>query len=172
MANYTKTTIGKENRIELHEKLSLTGAEISLNELPAGANVPFVHSHKENEEIYGILSGNGKAIIDGEEISLSTGDWLKIAPAAKRQLFASDVSGITYICIQVKENSLEHFTAEDAVIGKLKVFICKNAQFPISRELCISFFFNFTISLFFKQELLDFKWRQINLSTIISLIFV
>ena len=31
---------GKENRIELHEKLSLTGAEISLNELPAGANVP------------------------------------------------------------------------------------------------------------------------------------
>ena len=70
MANYTKTTIGKENRIELHEKLSLTGAEISLNELPAGANVPFVHSHKENEEIYGILSGNGKAIIDGEEISL------------------------------------------------------------------------------------------------------
>ena len=80
MANYTKTTIGKESRIELHEKLSLTGAEISLNELPAGTNVPFVHSHKENEEIYGILSGNGKAIIDGEEISLSTGDWLKIAP--------------------------------------------------------------------------------------------
>ncbi len=62
MTNYTKTTIGKENRIELHEKLSLTGSEISLNELPAGANVPFVHSHKENEEIYGILSGNGKAI--------------------------------------------------------------------------------------------------------------
>ena len=89
MANYTKTTIGKENRIELHEKLSLTGAEISLNELPAGANVPFVHSHKENEEIYGILSGNGKAIIDGEEISLSTGerDWLKIAPARESVSF-------------------------------------------------------------------------------------
>ncbi len=66
---------------------------------------------------HGILSGNGKAIIDGDEISLSTGDWLKIAPAAKRQFFASDISGITYICIQVKENSLEHFTAEDAVIG-------------------------------------------------------
>ena len=117
MANYTKTTIGKENRIELHKKLSLTGAEISLNELPAGANVPFVHSHKENEEIYGILSGNGKAIIDGEEISLSNGDWLKIATAAKRQYFASEFSEITFICIQVIEYSLEHFTAEDAVIG-------------------------------------------------------
>ena len=117
MANYTKTTIGKENRIELHEKLSLTGAKIRLKELPARSNILFVHSHKENEEIYGILSGNGKAIIDGEEISLSTGDWIKIAPAAKRQFFASDISGITYICIQVKENSLKHFTAEDAVIG-------------------------------------------------------
>ena len=82
-------------------------------------NINHVRSipRKENEEIYGILSGNGKAIIDGEEISLSTGDWLKIAPAAKRQFFASDISGITYICIQVKENSLKHFTAEDAVIG-------------------------------------------------------
>ena len=61
MANYTKTTIGKESRIELHEKLSLTGAEISLNELPAGANVPFVHSHKENEEIY-MIAGTARSM--------------------------------------------------------------------------------------------------------------
>lgn len=117
MANYTKTTIGKEGRVELHEKLALTGAEISVNELPAGAGVPFVHSHKENEEIYGVLAGKGKAVIDGEEVSLAAGDWLRIAPAAKRQFSAAGDSGITYICIQVKENSLEHFTADDAVIG-------------------------------------------------------
>ena len=117
MANYTKTTVSKESRSELHEALALTGAEISLNELPAGTGVPFVHSHKENEEIYGILSGKGKVVIDGEEISLAAGDWLKIAPAAKRQFFAASGSGITYICIQVKENSLEHFTATDAVMG-------------------------------------------------------
>lgn len=116
MANYTKTTVNNENRTELHEKLALTGAEISLNSLPAGSNVPFIHSHKQNEEIYGILSGRGKAVIDGEEISLSAGDWLKIAPIAKRQFFAANDSEITYICIQVKENSLEHFTADDAEI--------------------------------------------------------
>ena len=73
MANYTKMTVGKENRTELHEKLALTGAEISLNTLPAGANVPFVHSHKANEEIYGVLSGKGKVVIDGEEIPLLPG---------------------------------------------------------------------------------------------------
>ena len=116
MKNYTKTNIGNEGRTELHEKLSLTGAEISVNRLPAGAGVPFVHSHKNNEEIYGILSGKGKAVIDGEEIELFTGDWLKVAPSAKRQFFAADNSEITYVCIQVKENSLGGFTADDAVV--------------------------------------------------------
>lgn len=74
------------------------------------------HSHKNNEEIYGILSGKGKAVIDGEEIELATGDWLKVSPAAKRQFFAANDSGLMYVCIQVKENSLECFTADDAVI--------------------------------------------------------
>lgn len=117
MKNYTKTNIENEARTELHEKLSLTGAEISINQLPQGASVPFVHSHKQNEEIYGILSGKGKVIIDDEEIELTAGDWLKIAPKAKRQFFAANDSEISFVCIQVKENSLSGFTADDAVIG-------------------------------------------------------
>ncbi len=116
MTNYTKVNIGNEPRIELHDTLSLTGAEVSINSLPAGASVPFVHFHKNNEEIYGILSGNGKAIIDGEEIVLTSGDWLKVSPAAKRQFFAASDSVISYICIQVKENSLDTYTMSDAEV--------------------------------------------------------
>ena len=63
MTNYAKTNIGNEGRVELHEALSLTGAEISINNLPAGANVPFVHSHKTNEEVYGILSGKERKLL-------------------------------------------------------------------------------------------------------------
>ena len=99
MTNYEKITVGNEGRVELHDQLKLTGAEVSINQLPAGAGVPFVHSHTNNEEIYGILAGKGKAILDGEEVDLAAGD-----------------SGITYLCIQVKENSLGGFTAEDAVV--------------------------------------------------------
>lgn len=116
MKNYEKTNIGDGGRTELHEKLALTGAEISIDQLPAGANVPFVHSYKDNEEIYGVISGKGKVIIDNEEITLNTGDWIKISPAAKRQFFAAKDSSISFICIQVKENSLGGFTADDAVI--------------------------------------------------------
>lgn len=116
MSNYTKTNVGNEGRAELHETLSLTGAEVSINSLPAGASVPFVHSHKNNEEIYGVIAGKGTAIIDRDTIEITAGDWLKISPTAKRQFFAASDSSITYIYIQVKENSLDGFTADDAII--------------------------------------------------------
>lgn len=116
MKNYVKTNIGNEGRVELHETLGLTGAEVSINQLPAGAGVPFVHSHKQNEEIYGILSGKGSVVLDGETVQLTAGDWLKVSPAAKRQFSAAADTGMTFICIQVKEHSLAGFTADDAVV--------------------------------------------------------
>ena len=116
MTNYTKTNIGNEGRTELHEKLMLTGAEVSVNQLPAGAGVPFVHAHKHNEEIYGVLSGKGTIVIDGEAVPLAAGDWLRVAPAARRQISAAGDEGIRFICIQVKENSLGGYTAGDAII--------------------------------------------------------
>ena len=116
MANFNKVSVASDARTELHDKLSLTGAEISINNLPAGAGVPFVHSHKNNEEIYAILTGKGKAVIDGETVELAAGDWIHISPAAKRQFFASEDTAISFACIQVKENSLEGYTKDDAVI--------------------------------------------------------
>lgn len=116
MSNFSKVTVSEGARTELHDKLSLTGAEISVNSMPAGACVPFVHSHRNNEEIYAVLSGKGKAVIDGETVELSAGDWLRVSPSAKRQFFAAEDSPICYICIQVKENSLEGYTRDDAIV--------------------------------------------------------
>ncbi len=116
MANFNKVSVTQDARTELHDKLFLTGAEVSINHLPAGACVPFVHAHKKNEEIYVILSGKGKAVIDGETIELEMGDWLRISPAAKRQFSAAEDVAISYACIQVKENSLEEYTKDDAIV--------------------------------------------------------
>lgn len=116
MANYNKISIKEDARAELHDTLGLTGAEISVNMLPAGVGVPFVHAHKQNEEIYAILDGKGYAVIGGEKITLSAGDFVRVSPAAKRQFFASDDTAIKYMCIQVKENSLEGYTMTDAVL--------------------------------------------------------
>ena len=40
--------IASLGRVVLHDALALTSAEVSINELPAGASVPFVHAHKNN----------------------------------------------------------------------------------------------------------------------------
>ena len=117
MKNYSKVNVPTdEARVELHDKLQLTGAEVSVNTLPAGAGVPFVHSHTKNEEIYAILAGKGKAVIDGDEVDLNAGDWIRIAPEGKRQFSAASDSSVTYACIQVKAGSLEGYTANDAVM--------------------------------------------------------
>ena len=118
MANFNKVSVANEARTELHDKLQLTGAEVSVNNLPAGASVPFVHYHKKNEEIYFITAGRGKAVIDGETVELKAGDWLRISPVARRQFFAAENEGISYVCIQVKENSLEEYTNTDGVVEK------------------------------------------------------
>lgn len=116
MKNYDKITIAEGARTELHDGLRLTGAEISVNALPAGAGVPFVHSHKQNEEIYIVLEGKGTAVIDGETVALKANDCLRVSPSAKRQFSASSDSALKYVCIQVKANSLDSYTASDAVI--------------------------------------------------------
>ena len=116
MANFEKVSVETGARVELHDLLSLTGAEISVNSLSAGAGVPFVHSHKKNEEIYGVLSGKGRAVLDGETVELTAGDWVRVSPAAKRQFSAAADSGIRFICVQARENSLEGYTMDDAVV--------------------------------------------------------
>lgn len=116
MKNYSILNEINEPRVELHDKLGLTGSEISINNIPAGACVPFVHYHKENEEIYFVFEGKGKMIIDEEEVVLKKGDFLKVLPNAKRQIFASNDMGISFICIQTKQNSLDAYTKTDAVL--------------------------------------------------------
>lgn len=116
MSNFMKVSSENAPRVELHNKLGLTGAEISINTIQAGEGLPFIHSHKQNEEIYYVIDGSGKAVIDNEEIDIVTGDWIRISPIAERQFFASKDNSLSYVCIQVKENSLENFTANDAII--------------------------------------------------------
>lgn len=115
MAKYNKVSVGAADRVELHDQLELTGAEISINVLPAGVGVPFFHAHKLNEEIYIILEGRGHMTLDGETVEVAANDFVRVSPAVKRQIAAAD-EAMKYLCVQVKENSLEAYTVADAVI--------------------------------------------------------
>lgn len=121
--NYKLATIGniqEVSRVELHDQLALTGAEVSINALPAGVSVPFVHAHKRNEEIYVILDGKGMLYIDGEELEIKAGDVLRIDPAGERCIKADAQSPIRFICVQAEAKSLVQFTRNDGIACESK----------------------------------------------------
>ena len=107
---------GMTEKIFLREQLGLTSCEVSFGALPAGQEVPFLHAHKENEEIYVFLRGNGVFLIDGQDVAVCEGSVIKVAPAGKRGLKAGNAD-LIYACVQAKENSLKQATMDDGIIG-------------------------------------------------------
>ncbi len=106
------------SRTELHELLSLTGTEVSINNLLAGVSIPFVHAHTNNEELYIVLSGKGSFFVDGEEFLISEGDCLRVDPKGERCLKAADDSALRYLCIQSRAGSLQGYTMSDGIISE------------------------------------------------------
>ncbi|WHN16463.1 hypothetical protein QMK11_09005 [Campylobacter jejuni] len=47
-------------------------------------------------------------VLDGEKILVNKGDVIRVKPEVKRQFFAKSV--LNFICVQVKEHSLEQWT--------------------------------------------------------------
>ena len=118
--NYKVISSKDSPRRVFHDELNLTGCEVSINHLKAGDSVPFVHSHKQNEEVYIVLEGSGVLYIDGEEFEVNGGDILRIDPDGKRCFKANSNSGLKYICIQCKAGSLEQFSYGDGELNSEK----------------------------------------------------
>jgi mannose-6-phosphate isomerase-like protein (cupin superfamily) len=121
--NYQATSVGDiqaKGRVTLHDEIGLTGSEISINELPPGVSVPFVHSHKRNEEVYIVVSGKGRFHVDGDEFEVAEGSVVRVDPAGQRCITADGQTPIRYVCIQTEARSLVQFTEGDGVILEAK----------------------------------------------------
>jgi len=121
--NYQATSVGDiqaKGRVTLHKELALTGSEVSINELPPGVSVPFVHSHKRNEEIYIVVKGKGRFYVDGDEFEVAEGSVIRVDPAGQRCITADSQTPIRYVCIQTEAKSLVQFTEADGVILETK----------------------------------------------------
>jgi mannose-6-phosphate isomerase-like protein (cupin superfamily) len=101
-----KYFIGKE--------LGLTGCEVSLNRLPAGKGMPFVHTHRKNEELYIVLGGNGTFYVDGDEFPVCEGSLVRVAPEGERAWQAGS-EDLYFICVQAEAGSLTQATLEDGM---------------------------------------------------------
>ena len=101
--NYKKTTVDYKNLPEwvtfLRKNLNLKGVGVGLIHLLPGKGYRFLHQHKEQEEVYFILEGQGIIHIDGEDVAVTKGDIIKIDPKGNRALKAADDSDLVAICI-------------------------------------------------------------------------
>ena len=117
---YTVATVGNlasfEGKAFLKEVLGTTGIEISFGTLAAGEELPFFHHHKQNEEVYVVLSGEGVFILDGKEEPVASGSIVRVAPAVSRNTKCTGSVPMVYICIQAKAGSLEQYTMGDGVV--------------------------------------------------------
>ncbi|MBR1681502.1 cupin domain-containing protein [bacterium] len=121
MTNFKNAEIGNLNELGKHyengkaflyDLLGLTSCEISVSSMPAGIKLPFYHKHKQNEEIYIFLKGNGTMTLDNEVIEVKEGSCVKVLPEAVRTMESK--TDLQYICVQAKTNSLEQFGFGDA----------------------------------------------------------
>jgi quercetin dioxygenase-like cupin family protein len=63
-----------------------------------GARMPWGHRHREQEELYVVVAGSGRAKLDDDVIDVETWDALRVAPAVIRS-FEAGPNGLDMICI-------------------------------------------------------------------------
>ncbi|MGN0281634.1 MAG: cupin domain-containing protein [Prevotella sp.] len=118
--SYSVASVGNLDNFEgkafIKDIVGTTSIELSFGSLAPGEAVPFFHHHKQNEEVYVVLSGKGTFILNGEEVSVESGSVVRVAPKVSRCTRCTGDTPLVYVCIQGKEGSLEQCTMSDGVI--------------------------------------------------------
>ena len=117
---YSVATVGHldsfEGKAFVKDIVGTTSVELSFGTLAPGESVPFFHHHKQNEEVYVVLSGEGVFILDGKEEPVASGSIIRVAPQVSRNTKCTGDVPLVYICIQGKVGSLEQYTMTDGVV--------------------------------------------------------
>lgn len=87
MSMYTKHSYDLQSVKLLHflrDDLGLECAGIALGVVEPGKGYPFWHSHEKQEEVYACIAGSLTLLVDDDELTLHTGDFVRVAPEANR----------------------------------------------------------------------------------------
>jgi mannose-6-phosphate isomerase-like protein (cupin superfamily) len=100
-------------KLFLRSLLGAAGLEMSLNVAPPGKAIPFLHRHRENDEVYVIVGGRGQFLVDGECIDVGEGSVLRLSPAGARAWRSHTDEPLYFLCIQYRADSqIEGGTAD------------------------------------------------------------
>jgi len=101
------TPLRIEGKVFLGDLLGLSSMEVSLNKTVPGTGMNFIHSHKEHEEVYIFISGQGEMLIDGETIKIKEGTVVSMTTKAKRTWWNTGNTDLIYIVLQAPAGGMK-----------------------------------------------------------------
>jgi mannose-6-phosphate isomerase-like protein (cupin superfamily) len=110
-----------KGKVFIGEMLNSTSAEISFTVIPPKTEMPFMHQHKNNEEIYVVLKGSGQFQVDDSLLEVSEGSVIRISPNGKRTYRNNSANPLIFMCIQNQAGSLDSFQVEDGFLAEGEV---------------------------------------------------
>jgi mannose-6-phosphate isomerase-like protein (cupin superfamily) len=102
-------------KLFLKKVLGLTSMEASLGILPPGVGLPFLHRHREHEELYLFVGGKGQFQVDGEVIDVSEGTVIRVAPEGARTWRNNSAEPLAYICVQAAAGTVKGDATSDGM---------------------------------------------------------
>lgn len=130
--NFTAVNVGKLSEISdyvlpmgeiqipgkvfVGQALQATGSELSFQTLAPGQDNGFLHVHKTHEELYFILRGEGLYQVDGENIPVSEGSIVRVAPEGRRALKNTGSTEMLMLCVQYMAGTFGEDYFEDGTI--------------------------------------------------------
>jgi quercetin dioxygenase-like cupin family protein len=93
-------------KLFLRELVGSVGLEMSMNVVPPGKGIPFLHRHRENDEVYVVVSGRGQFLVDGECIDVEEGSVVRISPPGARAWRNTADVPLYFLCIQYRADSV------------------------------------------------------------------
>ena len=98
------------------QAVEATGGEFSFQVFAPGQETGFLHTHKNHEELYFFLKGNGEFQVDGKAFPVEEGSVVRVAPDGRRSVRNNGTEPLVMLCVQYRGNT---FTAEDATDGNI-----------------------------------------------------
>ena len=105
-------------KVFIGEILKSTSAEISFTVIPPKTEMPFMHQHKNHEEIYVFLKGSGQFQIDDSIFNVAEGSVIRVSPNGKRIYRNNSENPLIFMCIQNQAGSLDNFQVEDGFLAE------------------------------------------------------
>ena len=102
-------------KVFLREALGASGVEISWNSFPVGGGMPFLHAHREHEEVYLFTGGEGEFQVDGEIFPVSEGSVVRVAPQGARAYRNTGSVPLNFLVLQVKPGTVTGGSIEDGI---------------------------------------------------------